>query len=309
MRRSPASARPACGSPRRSAADLSSTCSSNNSPRTPDRARRRRPRPHRARRRAAIRGGAVDGALLRGVLLRRVRAPSEPRLLRPPPALHPARDVEPGPHGRGRQAHAPLALHRPVRGHDVAALPPRPEAVRGMARLPRRAPHEPGSRVLAERGHASPARRAAHVLLARLRLVPGPPPPGPGAAPLARLVGGGRRHAGPRHAQQVPGGAPRRRGGSLRARPTRPATLARTPRPLSRAGHRRARVFPRPRLECRTPLDLLRLAEHARPRRAPGDPPRLDAAQYRRSIAAPAPLGVGGAGGGALAVVPPPRAA
>ena len=185
-------------------------------------------------------------------------------------SLHVAGDVGP--------PRSPLAVHRAVRGDDVAAVPPRPEALRRMARLLRRAPHEPRARLLAERGDLPPARRAAHVLLARVRLVSRASPAGASLQPADHVVGRGRSDAGPRAAQQVhrsvPGGGRR----TLHARSPRPVALARATRPVPGARDRSSPVLARPRLERAAPLGLLRLAEHARAGRAAGDSPGLGAA-------------------------------
>ena len=152
----------------------------------------RHARPDRGERGAPPRGRSVGGSLLRRILLLLVRAPSEPWLFRPPAALDPDGVVEHGAHGRRRPPHPALAVHRAVRGDDVAPLRARPASFRGMAGLSCGTAHEPRARVRAERRDLPPARRAPDVLLARLRMVPRarPPsvegePPSSDAAPIA----------------------------------------------------------------------------------------------------------------------------
>src|SRR6185369_11391467 len=120
----------------------------------------------------------------------------------------------------------------------LAPISARAPALRRVGGVLGSAPAEPLADLHAERGRLLPARRRADVLLGRLRVVPRSRAGGPALAPSPRVVGSRRRHARPRPAQQVRGGALDRGGGPLRADTARAAPLAGTPRTVPRAGHR-----------------------------------------------------------------------
>src|SRR5262249_57218760 len=149
--------------------------------------------------------------------------------------------------------------------------------VRSLGGLLRRAAAQPRPDLHAERRRLLPARRAADVLLARLRLVSRALARGAAAAPVARVVGRGRRHAWPRHAEQIRRGAPRGRRWAPRADPPRPAPLVGSPWALPRPRDRPAPLLAGARVELPTRVDLLRVSEHARTQRLHGDTAGLDA--------------------------------
>src|SRR5262249_51205857 len=136
-------------------------------------ARDRGPRDHRGERRGARRDRARGRTLLRRVILLLLRAPPEPLLLRPSAAFHRPRQSEPLGHRRSRAARAAWALHRALRRDHVALVPARPTPLRRASRRLRRALAEPLADLRAERRNLLPARQSAHLLLGRLRLVPG----------------------------------------------------------------------------------------------------------------------------------------
>src|SRR5262249_37508091 len=156
------------------------------------------------------------------------------------------RHGEPPPGGRCGPPRSSLAVHRAVCRNDVALVPPRPKAIRRMARLLRGAPDEPRARLLAQRGDLPPAGRAAHVLLARVRLVSRASPAEACLEPADRVVGRGGGDAGPRAPEQVHRGVPSGRGRTLRALSPRSVALARATRALPGTRDRGPPVLARP---------------------------------------------------------------
>ena len=105
---------------------------------------------------------------------------------------------------------------------------------------------------------------------------------GPRPAPSPRVVGSRRRHARPRAAQQVRGGAPGRAAPASTSSTRRePAPLARHPGPTSRWRIALCIFAPVDRVECPAPLGVVLLPEHARLRGLQRDPTGL-APQERR---------------------------